>query len=69
MMSMLLNQKLEQENMKEFVVNFLMNQKLKQDDSVTDESANQSITTQRTTTERDAYQVKIREKVETKSVD
>ena len=64
---MLLNQKLEQENMKEFMVKFLMSQKLKQDDGVTDQSVNQSRTTENDS-ERDVYQVRIQERVETISL-
>ena len=50
--------------MKEFVVKSLMNQKLKQDDDVTDQSVNQSRTTQHDS-ERDVYQVSFQAKVET----
>ena len=50
--------------MKEFMVNSLMNQKLKQDDDVTDQRVNQSRTTENDS-ERDVFQVRVKEKVET----
>ena len=50
--------------MKEFMVKSLMNQKLKRDDDVTDQSVNQSRTTEHDSA-RDVYQIRTREKVET----
>ena len=43
-MGMLLNQKVGAKEHEKFMVKFLMNQKLKQDDSVTDQSVKQSRT-------------------------
>ena len=60
----LMGQKLPQEILKEFVMNSLMDQKLKQDDDVTDENVDQSRTAE-SDSERDAYQVRVQEKVET----
>ena len=50
--------------MKEFTVKFLMDPKLKQDDGVTDQNVNPLRTTEKDS-ERDVYQVRIQEKVET----
>ena len=44
-MSSLMGQKLVQENMKEFMAKSLIDQKLRQDDDVTDQNVSQSRTT------------------------
>ena len=64
MQNELTDQKLQQENMKELMVKSWMNHKLKRDDDVTDQSVDQSRTAE-DGSERDVYQVRIQEKVET----
>ena len=50
--------------MKEFMAKSLIDQKLRQDDDVTDQNVNQSRTTENDP-ERDVYQVRVQERVET----
>ena len=59
-----MGQKVEQENMKEFMAKSLMDQKLRQDDDVTDQNVNQW-KTKENDAKRDVYQARIQEKVET----
>ena len=63
-MSSLLDQSVEQENMKEFMVKSLRDPKLQRDNDVAAQNVSQSRTTENDS-ERDVYQVRIQEEVET----
>ena len=59
-----IKEKLDQESTNDFMAKSLMDQKLKQDDDVTGKNVNQARTSENDS-ERDVYQVRTHQKVET----